>query len=361
MCTSEPVPIRISSGLAAVGVAQHVGAALDRVVGDRRRVRASAGPGARARAPSGARSARARSCQAERGLVGVGRADHVELRHRPQPGELLDRLVRRAVLAEPDRVVRVDEDRRQLHQRGEPDRAAHVVARRSGRSRRSARKPCSVEAVDDRAHRVLADAEVEVAARRSRRRSTSPPSSIQCQRRGRQVGRAADQLRAPARPPTGSRSREALRVAIGLSDGVEARARSASQPSGSRRAIDRSSSAASSGCACAVGVEPLVPLGLELARRARRARGSARAPRRARRTARRDRPAVGLLGQPHLLLAERRAVRAGGVLLVRAAVADVRADDDQRRAGPRRPSPSRAASSRRSSAMSSPRSWTCQP
>jgi hypothetical protein len=35
--------------------------------------------------------------------------------------ELLDRLMRRAVLAEADRVVRVDEDRRDLHQRAEAD------------------------------------------------------------------------------------------------------------------------------------------------------------------------------------------------------------------------------------------------
>src|SRR4029079_16189012 len=41
-------------------------------------------------------------------------------------------------------------------------------------------------------------------------------------------------------------------------------------------------------------------------------------------------PAVGLLGEPDLLLAERRAVRGLGVLLVRRPRRDVRADDDQR-------------------------------
>ena len=45
-------------------------------------------------------------------------------------------------------------------------------------------------------------------------------------------------------------------------------------------------------------------------------------------------PAVGLLGQPHLLLAERSAVRLRRVLRVRGADRDVRAHDDQRR--PRR-------------------------
>ena len=43
-------------------------------------------------------------------------------------------------------------------------------------------------------------------------------------------------------------------------------------------------------------------------------------------------PAVGLLGEAHLLLAERRAVRLRRVLRVRGADRDVRAHDDQRRA-----------------------------
>ena len=42
------------------------------------------------------------------GLVGVGRADDVEAGDRAQRGEVLDRLVGRAVLAEADRVVRPD-------------------------------------------------------------------------------------------------------------------------------------------------------------------------------------------------------------------------------------------------------------
>ena len=37
-------------------------------------------------------------------------------------GQLLDRLVRRAVLADADRVVREDVNDRQLHQGAEPDR-----------------------------------------------------------------------------------------------------------------------------------------------------------------------------------------------------------------------------------------------
>ena len=72
-------------------------------------------------------------------------------------------------------------------------------------------------------------------------------------------------------------------------------------------------------------------------------------------------PAVGALGQPDLLVAERLAVRGGGVLLVRRAVADVAVDDDQRRpafglAG--RPS---SACSMRSRSLASPTRGTFQP
>jgi len=42
-------------------------------------------------------------------------------------GELLDWLVRRAVLAKPDGVVCEHVDRLLLHERGKPDRRPHVV------------------------------------------------------------------------------------------------------------------------------------------------------------------------------------------------------------------------------------------
>jgi hypothetical protein len=54
-------------------------------------------------------------------LASAGR-DHVEAVDGAQRGQVLDRLVRRAVLAEADRVVRPHVDDRQLHQRGQPDR-----------------------------------------------------------------------------------------------------------------------------------------------------------------------------------------------------------------------------------------------
>ena len=57
-------------------------------------------------------------------LVGVRRPEDEQARHRPQGSQLLDRLVRRTVLAHADRVVGEDVQNRDLHQRREPDGAA---------------------------------------------------------------------------------------------------------------------------------------------------------------------------------------------------------------------------------------------
>ena len=50
-------------------------------------------------------------------LVGVGRPDHDHAGDRPQRHQLLDRLVRRSVLADADRIMRPDVQHRQVHQR----------------------------------------------------------------------------------------------------------------------------------------------------------------------------------------------------------------------------------------------------
>ena len=55
-------------------------------------------------------------------LDAIRRAEHVEVRHGAQRRQMLDRLVRRAVLAEADRVVRHDVDDALAHQRGQADR-----------------------------------------------------------------------------------------------------------------------------------------------------------------------------------------------------------------------------------------------
>ena len=97
-------------------------------------------------------------------LVGVAGAHDVEARDGAQRRELLDRLVRRAVLAERDGVVGPDEDRRRLHERGETHRGAHVVAEDQEGAAEGAGVAVQHDAVEDRAHGVLADAEVQHAA-----------------------------------------------------------------------------------------------------------------------------------------------------------------------------------------------------
>ena len=71
--------------------------------------------------------------------------------------------MRRAVFADADRIVREDEDRWNLHDRGQPDRRPAVVGEDK---ERRAERPQAAEhhAVDGGDHAVLADAEVHVAA-----------------------------------------------------------------------------------------------------------------------------------------------------------------------------------------------------
>ena len=107
---------------------------------------------------------------------------------------MLDRLMRRTVFADADRIVREDEDRGNLHDRGEPHRRAAVVAEDE---ERGAVAPQAAEdhAVDRGGHAVLADAEVEVAAAGVVGREVAAGFVEREQRlgRGREVGRAAEQ------------------------------------------------------------------------------------------------------------------------------------------------------------------------
>ena len=72
-----------------------------------------------------------------RGLLGIGRADDVEVRDDPETRDGLDRLVGRAVLADADAVVRENVDDGQVAERREPDRRRGSSRRRRGTSRRS--------------------------------------------------------------------------------------------------------------------------------------------------------------------------------------------------------------------------------
>src|SRR6266851_2130590 len=87
-----------------------------------------------------------------------------EIWNRAQAGQMLDWLMGRAIFAEADRVMRKDVDDVQAHQRGEPNRRPTIVC--EDHEARAERNQTAVQrdAVEDRAHPVLADAEMEIAA-----------------------------------------------------------------------------------------------------------------------------------------------------------------------------------------------------
>ena len=115
---------------------------------------------------------------------------------------MLDRLVGRAVLTQPDRVVRPHVDGVDVHQRREPHRRTHVIGELKERSAVRPGRPVQHDARQDRGHRVLADTEMQRAAipvgcvilRRNRRR----PKGVGALDRGvvaaGQVRRTAPQL-----------------------------------------------------------------------------------------------------------------------------------------------------------------------
>jgi hypothetical protein len=99
----------------AVAFRQHVAAARREIFALR------AGPYRRQRLPRQRHdrrmARRQRDCPAFRRLDPVGRTEDLQMRDSTQARELLDRLVRRPVLAEADRVMRHDVDDALLHQR----------------------------------------------------------------------------------------------------------------------------------------------------------------------------------------------------------------------------------------------------
>ena len=185
------------------------------------------------------------------GLVGVRRADDVQAGDRAQRGEVLDRLVGRAVLAEADRVVGPHVGDRQLHQRRQPDRGAHVVGEDQERAAVDAGAAVQRDAVHDRAHARARGCRSAASGRTGRR--GSPWWTCSAGRNdGSPFGRGVVATR-PGRPsrPTAraapgasavSTSPDALRVATPFGVGVERRQRS-SQPPGRLRVRIRSSSA----------------------------------------------------------------------------------------------------------------------
>ena len=211
--------------------------------------------------------------------------------------------------------MRPDVDHGEALERGEPHRGAHVVGELQERRAEDAEPAVRVHAVQDRAHPVLADAEVEVAARERvvRDRSRRPRSACSSTERGRPSRRRARARSPRARGCTRSSSR-----ASPASSTPERSGSPRSQPSGSVPGEHALELGRELGMRRAVRVERARPS-------RRRSLGAARAlVHRLVDTVGHEEvlvgiPAVGLLRQADLLLAERRAVRLRGVLRVRGA------------------------------------------
>src|SRR5713101_7450157 len=78
---------------------------------------------------------------------------------------MLDRLMRRAVFTDANRIVRENKNYLQTHYRGEPDRRAAIVSKDHEAGSIWNKTAVQREAVENRAHRMLANPEMEVPAR----------------------------------------------------------------------------------------------------------------------------------------------------------------------------------------------------
>src|SRR5207237_57659 len=99
-----------------------------------------------------------------RGLVGGGGPDEHEPGQGTEAGQVLDRLVGRAVLALADGVVRPDEDGGGTHEGGEADGGPHVVGEDQERPPERPDAAVQGHAVQGGGHAVLPDPVVDVAA-----------------------------------------------------------------------------------------------------------------------------------------------------------------------------------------------------
>ncbi len=96
-------------------------------------------------------------------FVRIAGAEHIQPGDRPARSQMLHRLVRRPVFADANRIVRQDVQHRPMHDAGQSHAAAHVIGK-DKEGRRIGAQTGQRHPVDDAGHRVLADAEVHVAA-----------------------------------------------------------------------------------------------------------------------------------------------------------------------------------------------------
>src|SRR5580698_9985809 len=98
-----------------------------------------------------------------RGLVRIGRTDQGQLGYSTQGGQVLDWLMSRTILPEPDAIVRENVNRFKMTQSSQADGRLHVVGK--GEKRRAERKQTAVRghSIHGGSHGVLANTERNVA------------------------------------------------------------------------------------------------------------------------------------------------------------------------------------------------------
>ena len=240
-------------------------------------------------------------------LVGVGGPQHDQARNGAQRDQLLDRLMRRTVLAVAHRVMGEDEDRRQLHQRGQPDGRPRIVAedeeRRAERPQLRQRKP-----VDDRRHGVLANAEMQIPAAGVVGLEIAGAGEFERGPvRGPEIGRAAQEPGDVLRKHVEHLARRRRgRRCPWRSAGKTGRLRS--HPVGQLAALHLVDLGGEIGILRAIAGEQRLPADRALRRRAPDAGGEMLADAVRHQELRVLRPAVGALGEPDLFLAQRLAV-----------------------------------------------------
>ena len=136
---------------------------------------------------------RARHVPALRRLHRIGGAQHQQVGYRPQCRQMLDRLMRRSVFAEPDGIVRHHEDDALSHQRGQTDRGPAIVGEHQERAGKRDQPAMQRDAVHARRHPVLAHAVMDEAPVILAGRDHRIVLGLG-EHRARQIGRAAERV-----------------------------------------------------------------------------------------------------------------------------------------------------------------------
>ncbi|EXI65582.1 MAG: hypothetical protein AW08_03102 [Candidatus Accumulibacter adjunctus] len=175
---------------------------------------------------------------------------------------MLDRLVRRTILAEADRVMGIDHDLPQLHQCRHADGVACVVGEHQEGGGVGKQPPVQRQAVGDRRHGELTHAVVDVVAAllTSDRLRARPPGQV----RSGQVRRATDQLRQARRQGSDGPLRGLARRDVAGSGGVGQATGDGILPAGRQLAAHAAAELGSQfGKGFRVGGEAPLPVALE--------------------------------------------------------------------------------------------------